>query len=140
MPAPPDPAGPQPTPADFQALVDGLQRDVERLMTGLPELRRRAEELRVTHTSDDGLVTVTVDQRAQLVDVVFDPRIYRAPDSRGLAQALLGAVWAATAEATRQVEDILTEYLPSGVKVRELLEEDIAAALERPVRRVRGAR
>ncbi len=87
----------------FREYSEGLQVKLHRLMDQGPELARQARAVQVTETSPDGLVSVTVGARGDLVRLDLDPRIYRRPDSRALADTITETVHRATAAAQEQV-------------------------------------
>jgi DNA-binding protein YbaB len=93
------------TPPGFQPFFGG---------TGRPDpdqahQRLRPAKLMVTRASEDGRVTVTVDEDREVVDVVFDPSIYDREDATELAQALVRTVRAAIAEADRCLAHMTVE-------------------------------
>lgn len=87
----------------FREYSEGLQVKLQQLMDQGPELARQARAVQVTETSPDGLVSVTVGARGDLVRLDLDPRIYRRPDSRTLADTITETVHRATATAQEQV-------------------------------------
>ena len=89
--------------AAFREYSEGLQVKLHQLMEQGPELARQARAVQVTETSPDGLVSVTVGARGDLVRLDLDPRIYRRPDSRALADTITETVHRATAAAQDQV-------------------------------------
>jgi DNA-binding protein YbaB len=99
--------------ARLSARVEGLAGEVMKAAANVDEMRRRVGEVRVTRSSADGYVTVTVDPAGRLVDISLDQRIYRVPDARGLADQILEAVTAAAEQAVRRAEQVVNEYLPS---------------------------
>jgi DNA-binding protein YbaB len=59
-------------------------------------LRDFVDELTVCAHSDDGLVSATVSGRGELLALTLDPRVYRASDSRLLAELIMNTVRDAT--------------------------------------------
>ena len=68
--------------AAAQEQADGLRADFQRMLTEGPEAAARARRITVTRRSRDGLVSVTVGPRGDLVTLDIDPRVFRRPDSR----------------------------------------------------------
>jgi DNA-binding protein YbaB len=101
-----------PRAAALQEQADALKADFERLMAEGPAVAARAREVAVTRKSRDGLVSVTVGPRGELVQLDLDPRIYRRPDSRDLADSIVETVQAAAAEAQEQVVEVLSSVIP----------------------------
>lgn len=61
------------------------------------EQRDRASDATATATSDDGLIEATADVRGRLVGLHLNPRVFRAGDSRLLAQRITAAAHRAAA-------------------------------------------
>ena len=95
--------------------AENLRVRFERIRDGYPELRRALLAVSATATSDDGLVTVTVGPRGQVVRLELDPRIYRRPDSRRLAATITATIDAATARAMSAVTELTRPYIPAEV-------------------------
>jgi DNA-binding protein YbaB len=62
--------------------------DHARLRSDLLTLRDRLAEVRETAESDDGLITVTLGAKNELLDLRIDPRVFRTPDSAALADSI----------------------------------------------------
>lgn len=114
-----------PRAAALQEQADELKADFERLMAEGPAVAARAREVAVTRKSRDGLVSVTVGARGELVQLDLDPRIYRRPDSRDLADSIVETVQAAAAEAQEQVVEVLSSVVP-----REAVEAHLTGDLD----------
>jgi DNA-binding protein YbaB len=91
-----------------------VQGQYEKMRDGLADLQRQLARLQVTVTSDDELVTVTVDARGQLASLELSPRAYRESDPRDLATTITATVRKASAQATEQVTGLMSGYLPQG--------------------------
>ncbi|SEF37624.1 hypothetical protein SAMN05421837_114185 [Amycolatopsis pretoriensis] len=72
----------------------------EQLAGEIRDIQRELAAVRETAFSSDGLISVTVDARGDLLELVLDPRVYRDPDSRRLAAAI-----AETHRAAREAAD-----------------------------------
>lgn len=107
-----------------------LMGELERLRAGLDELRRTLLSISVTVTSDDGMVTATVGPRGQLQRLELDPRIYRRPDARALADTIVTTVQRAAAQAQERVEAAVKPYVPPE-ELREHLNFDLTASMRR---------
>lgn len=85
--------------AGLRAWSEQLQVRLGDLVEQGPALARRARAVQATETSPDGLVSVTVGPQGRVVRLDLDPRIYRTPDARALAdlitETIEHAVWAA---------------------------------------------
>jgi DNA-binding protein YbaB len=85
-----------------------------RMRDGLADLQRQLAGLRVTVTSDDELVTATVDARGQLSALELSPRAYREKAPRELAATVTATVRRASGLAVDQVTVLMSAYLPHG--------------------------
>ncbi|PZA19459.1 YbaB/EbfC family DNA-binding protein [Modestobacter versicolor] len=94
------------------ALAESLRSTAEKLATEGPRLQAEAKAVQVTETSRDGLVTVTVGSRGELVRLDIDPRVFRRPDSRELADTITETVHRAAAAAQERVLDVLEPLVP----------------------------
>jgi DNA-binding protein YbaB len=92
--------------------VERLEAHLGRLLDGHAELQRNLREIRVTVTSADELVSVTVDARGQVEGVTLDPRIYQRPDSRLLAATITATIQQAAAEVMQQVMELTRPFMP----------------------------
>jgi DNA-binding protein YbaB len=108
-------AADRPDTAGLAALAESLRGTAEKLATEGPAVAARAKAVQVTKTSDDGLVTVTVGARGELVQLDIDPRVFRRPDARELADTITETVHAAAAQAQEQVLDVFQSLVPREV-------------------------
>ena len=99
--------------AEWQAHIDELLGKYRAMRDQLGQTQHRIAEIRGTAVSANGWVTVTVGPRGELIDLELDSRIYRAPDSRGLAKLIVETTREATANAHRQLRDIIAPMLPT---------------------------
>jgi DNA-binding protein YbaB len=89
-----------------------VQGQYERMRDGLADLQRQLARMQITVTSTDELVTATVNARGQLTKLELDPRAYRELPPEELAASITATVRQATEQATREVSDVLRDYLP----------------------------
>jgi DNA-binding protein YbaB len=101
--------------AAMRAQIERLQTRLEKMRDGQAELQRKLAELRVSVTSADELVSVTVDARGQVEVLALDPRIYQRPDSRLLAATITATIQQAAAEAMEQVLELTRPFMPDEV-------------------------
>lgn len=116
--------------AALRARADELLGELNRLRSGLSGLQARLRAVNASVTSDDGMVTATVGPRGQLVSLEIDPRIYRRPDSRLLAQTITQTVQAAAARAQEQVMAACRPYFPDA-EVQAHLDFDFDGMMRR---------
>ena len=94
-----------------------------------PSLHEEARRVQGTQTSKDGLVTVTVGARGELVQLDIDPRVYRRPDSRQLADTIVETVQKAAAQAQERVLEIFEPIVPRE-QLKAQLDGDLDAVVE----------
>ncbi|WP_434444216.1 YbaB/EbfC family nucleoid-associated protein [Lentzea sp. E54] len=85
------------TPGSRPALRSGIDYEAER--RALIKCREAMPAIRETAESDDGLVAATADARGRLLDLSLHQSIYRAPDSRRLAEGIITTARRATERA-----------------------------------------
>jgi DNA-binding protein YbaB len=132
----------QPERADVAALQEysgQLQERLHRMMSEGPRLAEQARAVQATETSDDGLVSVTVGPRGELVRLDLDPRIYRRPDSRQLADTITATVQRATRAAEERVVQLLAPVVDSD-QLRATLSGDTEALTAIMSEQLRGGR
>jgi DNA-binding protein YbaB len=66
--------------------------------------------------SEDRLIRAVVGPRGQLVDLELDPRIFRSPDSKTLAAAILATVREAVEDSQRQSRELRDEIVPKDLR------------------------
>lgn len=87
---------------------------MEAIRDGYADLRQRLLAVTASATSDDGLVTVEVGPQGRVRHIELDPRIYRRPDSRGLAETITETIRRAADEAAEQLRDVFRPVVPDG--------------------------
>jgi DNA-binding protein YbaB len=116
--------------AAMRSELERLEAHLEKLRDGHAALQRKLREIRVSVTSADELVTVTVDARGQVDGITLDPRIYQRPDSRLLAATITAAIQQAAAEAMVQVMELTRPFMPDET-LRAHLDLDFDEVLRR---------
>ncbi|MFC4010553.1 YbaB/EbfC family nucleoid-associated protein [Nonomuraea purpurea] len=96
----------------MQAYADELRRTFVRLQEEGDDLRRQAQAIQVTERSHDGLVTATVGARGNLIRLDIDPRVYRRPDARQLADTIAGTIHRAADTARQRVLEVFDPLIP----------------------------
>ncbi|MFG1694886.1 YbaB/EbfC family nucleoid-associated protein [Nonomuraea sp. NPDC049309] len=105
-------ASEQPDVAAMRAYADELRETFTRLQEQGLELHAKAKAVQVTETSSDGLVSVTVGPRGDLIRLDLDPRIYRRPDARALADTIAATARKAAEAAQQRVMEIFEPVIP----------------------------
>jgi len=98
--------------AGMRAYAEELKGRFEKLTTEGPKLQERARAVQVTEKSPDGLISATVGSRGELIRLDLDPRIYRQPDSRELADTITDTIKAAGVKAQEQVLEVFEPLVP----------------------------
>ena len=116
-----------------------LQDRLHRMMEEGPRLAEQARAVQATETSDDGLVSVTVGPRGDLLRLDLDPRIYRRPDSRRLADTITETVHRATRAAQDRVVEVFAPVVGED-QLRATLAGDTDALTSIMTEQMRGSR
>lgn len=90
-----------------------MYSEYERMAEDVRSMKKRLAEIRATAESEDGLISATVGGAGELLDLFLDPRVYRAPDSIALAQAITDTIHQAAELAQEQGVAIAEDYLPA---------------------------
>jgi DNA-binding protein YbaB len=128
-----------PNVAAARALAEEMQGKLQRLMEEGPKLKERALGLQITEKSKDGLITATVGARGQLIRLDIDPRIYRRPDARALADAITDTIKRAGTKAQDEIVELFASVVPRE-QVKAHLSGDMDAVQEQMRKQMRGER
>jgi DNA-binding protein YbaB len=85
---------------------------MEAIRDSYADLRQRLLAVTASATSDDGLVTVRVGPQGRVLRIDLDPRIYRRPDSRRLAETITATIQRAADEAAERLREVLRPVAP----------------------------
>jgi DNA-binding protein YbaB len=96
----------------LRSMVDDLQRARQNVV----ESQQRMLAIRGEARSDDRLIRVVVGPRGQLVDLELDPRVFRNPDSKALAAAIMATARDAIEDCQRQARELRDELLPKDLR------------------------
>ena len=113
----------------MRAYAESLKSQFEDLVERGPDLAKNAREVQITEKSSDGLVSVTVNANGRLVRLDLDPRIYRRPDSRELADTIVDTIERASEAVQERVLDIFEPLVPRE-QMRVNIEGDTEAILD----------
>jgi DNA-binding protein YbaB len=91
--------------------------DLKRATDNLGATQRKILQIRGTARSKDRLIKVVVGPRGQLIDLELDPRVFRNPDSKALAAAILETTREAVEDSQRQSRDLRDELLPKDLRM-----------------------
>lgn len=109
----------------MRAYAQELQKTFLRLQEEGPKLQKRARSIEVTERSEDGLIAATVGVRGDLIRLDIDPRIYRKPDARALADGITETVKEAATKAHKEVVELFAELVP-----REQMEAHLSGNMD----------
>jgi DNA-binding protein YbaB len=110
--------------AGMQAYAEELRATFMRLRDEGAEIHARAKALQVTEKSHDGLVSVTVGSRGELVRLDLDPRIFRRPDSRHLADTIVETAGRAGERVRERITEIFAPLIPQD-QIKAHLDGDV---------------
>jgi DNA-binding protein YbaB len=116
-------------------LRDAFMRMHEQALT----LHEQGRAIRVTEKSPDGLVAATVGPRGELIGLDIDPRAFRRPDSRQLADAIVETVAKAASKARDKVVELFEPLIPAE-QMRAHIDGDVESVLAQMVEQMRGER
>lgn len=116
--------------AGMRAYAEELQDRFQKLATEGPKLHEQARAIQVTTKSPDGLISATVGSRGELIRLDLDPRIYRQPDSRELADTITETIKAAGLAAKDRVLEVFEPLIPRE-EMQLHMDGDIDGVLER---------
>jgi DNA-binding protein YbaB len=94
-----------------------MAADLRTAVAGLTETQQQMLQVTAQAWSPDRMVRVVVGPRGQLVELEIDPRVYRKPNSKALAAAILAAAREATEQAMSRSREIMDGGLPSDLRV-----------------------
>lgn len=97
-------------PSEVERGLDEWVAGFERKAARYQELQHRVEEVRLSATSPNGVVTVTVDANGNLVDARFSDRLIQTTPDELRAQ-LLAALHQAKAQIAARVREVADDTL-----------------------------
>lgn len=97
-----------------------MQAEYERMAEDIRSMQARLGDIRAGARSGDGLISAVVGGSGELLELRLDPRIYRAPDSAGLARAITDTIHLAARRAHDQGLAIAARFLPDGTESADL--------------------
>jgi DNA-binding protein YbaB len=125
--------------AGMQAYADELRSTFMKLQNETRSLHERARAMQVTETSRDGLISATVGVRGELIRLDIDPRVFRRPDARGLADTITDTVRRAGEKATDSMVELFRPLVPEE-HMRAQLAGDLDAVLAQMADQFTGER
>ncbi|MEW1837921.1 YbaB/EbfC family nucleoid-associated protein [Nonomuraea angiospora] len=123
----------------MRAYADELRDMFRQIQDAGMELHAQARAVQVTEKSRDGLVSVTVGPRGELIRLDLDPRIYRRPEARQLADTIVETAQRAAAGARERITEILEPVIPRA-ELEAHLDGDVETALTQLAERMEGER
>jgi DNA-binding protein YbaB len=123
--------------ADTQAYAEELRATFMRLQEEAPALHEKARAVQVTEKSRDGLISATVGARGDLIRLDIDPRVYRRPDSRALADVITETIHRAATKAQAKVVELFEPLIP-GEQMKAHLEGDLESVLDQMAAQMHG--
>ncbi|GII86567.1 hypothetical protein Ssi03_45570 [Sphaerisporangium siamense] len=127
----------RPDAAELRAYADELRATFTRLHEEAPALHEKARAVQVTEKSRDGLISATVGPRGDLIRLDIDPRVYRRPDSRELADSITETVHRAAEKARAKVVELFEPLIPAD-QMAAHLDGDLERVLDQMAGRMLG--
>lgn len=109
--------------APLQNNLDELQAELVRQRQALGDMQRRLAETKVTITSRNHAVSVSLDGQGNVVEIKFPSSKYRAMAPTELGALLVETIGQARTELTGQLAEFLGQLMP-GTAVLEALNGD----------------
>ncbi|MCF6467762.1 YbaB/EbfC family nucleoid-associated protein [Nonomuraea sp. MG754425] len=100
-----------------------------RMQREAKDLNARAQAIQITEQSADGHVSATVSVRGELIRLDLDPRVFRRPDARGLADTITATVRQARTKALEELVELFGPVVPPE-QLRAHLDGDLEAVLD----------
>ena len=122
---------------DMRAYAEELRATFLRLQEEGPATHEKARAVQVTEKSPDGLVCATVGPRGDLIRLDIDPRVYRRPDSRELADSITETIHRAAEKAQAKVVELFAPLIPAE-QMRAHLDGDLERVLEQMAAQMLG--
>jgi len=98
------------------SIVRSMIDDLHRARNNLATSQQKILKIKGEAWSEDRLVKVVVGPRGQLIDLEIDPRVFRNPNSKALANTILATVRAAVDDAQRQSREVRDELIPKDLR------------------------
>jgi DNA-binding protein YbaB len=117
--------------------AEALRAGFERLVAQAPAIHAEALQVEVTRESWDGLVAATVGAQGELIALDLDPRVYRHPDARALADTIVETVRSATAAVRDRVVELFAPLVDEE-QMRMHLDGDLEGVLDRLTQQLHG--
>jgi DNA-binding protein YbaB len=99
--------------AEFLASLEGLVEDYDRHVGRLQDMQDKLEKATATARSEDGLVRVEVDARAQVTDLHLDPKVYDKLTPDQLSRTILRLIGEATEDVAAQMKALMAPFMPA---------------------------
>ncbi len=109
------------TNGELWAQLDRLMTQYEKTTKHLSSVQEKVPTLRGEASSADGLVTVTVGARGNVVGLTISPRAFRRLSPTELAEMIVATAEQAGRAATSQMQELVAPFLPKDVKLEDLM-------------------
>jgi DNA-binding protein YbaB len=105
----------------YEQEIDDLLAQYRSRRDEVTETRRRINEATGTATAKRQAVKVTVTAQGEVTAIEFPTGAYRSLAPKELADLLITTIREARADAQAQVNDLMADKLPEGVKMADIL-------------------
>lgn len=107
----------------------GMLSDLKGASSRVGDIHSESMKITGVAWSGDGLIKAVVGPRGQLLELELDPRLFRKPDSKGLAAAIVATTRAAAEEAMAKGQELMDKALPSDMRLGRIGGMDISKFL-----------
>lgn len=119
------PGMPGGVPSFDRGMLDEALKELKREHGKVVEAQRRASRTNGVATSRDRAVSVTVDGRGEVVQVMFKGTRYRSMPAAELGQLVTDTIAAARRKVFKELEGVMGPMMPVGLDVRGALTGDV---------------
>lgn len=99
--------------------LSGRLAEYARIADQVRSMRDGIDDIRATAYSADGLVTVVVGGRGEVLELELDPRVYRDADPTLLAESIVATIREAAEDAEQQATRFAEKLLPASRRGRD---------------------
>lgn len=101
-------------------MIEGLTEEYNRQAAQIRTMHAELNDLTVTATSGDGMVTVTMGHRGQVRSLKLNPRVYQKLSPSELSAAILAQINTATAQVAERSKELMAPFVPEGLPYEEV--------------------
>lgn len=96
--------------------ISSVLQELNSALDNAGRTQREIFDVTGTAWSEDRMIKAVVGPRGQLIELEIDPRVYRKPNSKALANSIVATVRAAVDQAVTKTQEILDRNLPKEMR------------------------